>query len=164
MKYIKTYEVYSDDIRENLRLSIGKWLDKIKPTNSSMNWSSYERGYSETGVALKLKPSRYIGYDALIVRVENVIDKKLIGREISKLKVIVDCRIDEIDSPEIVDINGFLIDVFKKYAYFYKKDQKYRGTKFLKYGFFINVSDIDKILKDLNDDFELYIDTKKYNL
>lgn len=172
MKYIKTYEVINEP---DLYWLLCKFLEKIKTDNFSIIKNFYERT-EKKGVALaflsKYKSDRDVYEKAFTIRILQVNDKQLRDSDVKpKLKIHLNCGYDDTylkDRPFIVSLEEFIISIFEKYSYFNKKRNMYlysytQGNKF-SYDFYINTSDIEKIINELNNNFEMFMDTKKYNL
>lgn len=178
MKYLKTFEdihplLYDiHDIQyDTLKLLIGKWLDKIKPENYSVDYSWFNRGNKIPSIALNGSlGTRKSSYPVFTIGFTGVKDKK--QRENSKIikqKVHLDFTYD-INSQSDANIDfvntlrGFLVDIFKRYSYFDKKKDYYWNRNLEMYDYYILTEDIPNIMKDLENDFEIYSDAKKYNL
>ena len=175
MKYIKLfeeihpllYDIHHD--KPNLRLLIGKWLDKIKPINYSVDFSFYEKGNNPTLALRGSMNNRRSTYPVFTIGVTDVKDKKQRDNPNTiKQKLRLDCynyhNTDVGDKDFIDALKEFIIDIFKKYSYFYKKKDTYWNKNMETYDYYILTEDIPKIMKDLETDFQYYIDAKKYNL
>lgn len=170
MRYIKTYE----EINTDLRVLLCNFLSKNIPTGVNLIRYHTERDMNKNTVALALKTfdeRKNIPYrtsvDALVIEICPVNDKQLRKEKIKpKLKVtIIPYRLDNLNEKDFIsNLTKFIEDIFKKYSYFYKRTPAYTGyNKLSTTDFYINTSDIENIMSDL-EHFEMWVDTNKYNL
>jgi hypothetical protein len=161
MKYLKTYENINPDLHELLC----NFLDKMKTDEFTVSRYYRERGKNGYSIALGFINKTFkSSYALFTLRVSQVNDKQLRNKLIkNKIKISLDNHKilnwqNSIPNKEyILNLIDFITDTFKKYSYFNKIDT-------YKNDFYINTSDIQKIMNVLNNDFDLYVSTKKYNL
>ena len=160
MKYIKKFESID---KASLHFLLCNFLEKVKIDDFSVN-----RNYYNGAIAFmcKYKSGRTTTYPIFVIRLLPVNDKQLRDSEVkTKMKVFFDCCYDDSfveDKQFISSLKDFISDTFKKYSYFNKQQICYNVG--IRYDFFIHVSDVEKIMNELNNDFEMYVDSKKYNL
>jgi hypothetical protein len=177
MRYLKLfedihpllYDIHHDE--PNLRLLIGKWLDKIKPQYYSVDYS-----YHKNGIKLNDIPSISLNgsfrnrrsLPVFSIGVKGVNDKKQINNpKPLKQRVHLDYTYNTIGMQNldfVEHLKEFIVEIFKKYSYFDKKKNDYYRKDMQSYDFYILTADIPNIMKDLETEFEYYIDAKKYNL
>ena len=167
MKYIKKYESID---KSSLHFLLCNFLEKIKIGDFSVNRNYYQRG-EKHGVAIafmcKYKSSKTTTHPVFVIRLLPVNEKQLRDSDVkTKMKVFIDCCYDAYveDTQFLSSLKDFIVDTFKKYSYFNKKQICYNVAVSFRYDFFIHVSDVEKIMNELNNDFEMYVDSKKYNL
>jgi len=168
MKYIKTYEELEDfsSNEYNIHFQLVDFLRNLKEPSYSYSANHYEKG-EKKGVAVALKYStndlRYSPEALFSIRIMEVSDNKLKDYKYSpKLKIRIRKYNNYIRNNEFGSIlYDFIIELFKKYSYFNNsKSMMYYNIN----DFFINTKDIPDIMRELNENFEIYRDTKKYNL
>lgn len=181
MKYLKTFEKYDPDLYDPdngyFKKLLINFLINNKPADFKVSPSFYERDEKDYAIALTNIDARK-GYlyrqdkPVLTIRLLRVNDKKLRDQKTKpKLKISLKTCYDTtgIANKDFVDIFIlFLCDIFKKYSYF-NKVQKYAYVNYnsnkRNYEYYINTSDIDNIINNLNEfDFEAYKNMKKYNI
>lgn len=161
MKYIKIYENFQIDkiykIYQKFKTELGNILNEYKPMNWKLDYSYQDSSMKNVGLSIKHCKNYH---NDLIIKFFEVSDKKQRDKEIpEKMKIEIECR--EKSLTDITDIFDILKNTMKKYSYF-SKDHKiiYWNCS----DFYIKTSDMDNILNDLKNNFEIYKDTKKYNL
>ena len=171
MKYLKTFE----GINSDLRYLLVDFLQKNKTNNFSVTPNLTVRDKKSEALSLNSTDARknrsWLWDNNLIVlsiRISPINDKQLRNAPIkTKLKINFNCAYDTtgVADQNFLDILiEYLTIIFKKYSYFNKvSHHTYNGKLKQNYELFINVSDIDNIMKDL-EDFEMYKDMRKYNI
>ena len=171
MKYIKTYE--SLESESKLHALLCSFLKKIEKTSKfELKTTFYERGEKGTSEALSFnvfKNNRTWSdksSPAFSIRVSPVGDKQLRDESVKpKIKVLINSCYYHPDEDTIPFLLKFIKETFRKYSYFMKDDPSYTfGPNASKTYFFINTSDINNIMGELNDNFEMWMNTQKYNL
>jgi hypothetical protein len=158
----------------NLHWELCNWLSKFDTKIYSVNRNYYERG-EKKGIALSFqertpKSGIYGGptrTTIFTIRISNVKDKQLRAKPIEKIKVNVDYGFDSsqmIDKILVESIKEFIVKTLEKYSYFNKKTPNWSNKQYVNYDFYVNISNVDNIMNDLNNDFQFYMDSKKYNL
>jgi len=167
MKYIRLFEeIENVKTISNLHYELALFLRKFETDEYHVISNFYERG-EKNGVALafQYKGKKWGPQTIFSIRITEVSDNKLKELLIKpKLKIKIDYY--ESVTRYVDDGFGFLLrdfisEIFKKYSYFNKFIKQYAN----KIGnFYINIKDIQNIVNELNENFELFISTKKYNL
>jgi len=169
MKYIRLFE----QNKNQLKKEITNWLSRIKPNdNYKVKSEHFIRG-EQNGITMMFDTSRatyYGGYPLFVIRISEVSDKKQKELKIkTKLKIQLDYRFatqsssKEFDDDFVTHLKDFMKDIFTKYSYFNKKIPNYYSSGMSGYDIFINVNDIENIVSEF-DNFNIYIDSKKYNI
>jgi hypothetical protein len=167
MKYIKTFE----NKELNLHLMMCDFLSKINDKEYLVTRFFYYRGMTE-GNTLAFKRyenyPRENTYPIFSITFKDVNDTKLRGvANKPKMKVIVNYEYDMAGVKDVQFVSmlkDFIVDVFTKYSYFHKKRDKYYRKDFCSHDFYINTSEISNIMNDFENEFDFYVNTRKYNL
>ena len=175
MKYLKKFEIYDPKLKDPdnayFQRFLIKFLEKIKPGDFIIKTGFYERGEDGSAIALIIVDPRkgyYYDKPVLTIRVLPVIDKKLKGIATkTKFKIYLKTNYDThgISDQYFLDILiEYLNKILRKYSYWNKIDHhNFYGKLKQDYQYFINTDNIDNIVDELND-FEIYLNSKKYNL
>lgn len=163
MRYIKTFEGLVDK-PIFLRLLLVKFLSKtITSPNLLIHTNLRDRNQLDYVEYITIKDKRYNTIFQL--NTNYLKDKKSKSDSVKhKQKIRVQLvtyysKPVESDKEFVSLLEEFIIDVFTKHSFFVKK--YYRNDC---HDFYINTSDIDNIMNELNTDFEYYQSMKKYNL
>lgn len=173
MKYIKTYEQISIT-QTDLRALLCDFLSKNIPTGINLirhHTNEPEMNKYSTALALKSYDERKnISYrspiTALVIETSPVSDKQLRKETIkSKLKItVIPYALINLHEREFISkLTDFIEEIFKKYSYFYKRKPMFRFNRISVNDYYINTSDIDSIMNDLQY-FDVWLNSNKYNL
>jgi len=176
MKHIKTFEnsiLPPISSESKLHSGLCKFLSTIDSSKFEVKKAFYERGEINASDALTfnvIKQGVNKNWDSessieFSIRILPVSDKKLREETIrSKLKVTVNSCYYQKNETSISVLN-FVKETLKRFCYFQQDFPSYTNSPYAaRTIYYINSSNIDNIEKDLNENFEYYMDTKKYNL
>jgi len=109
--------------------------------------------------------SKWSSSTLFVIKMSFVNDNKLKNDQLkTKFKLTIDTSYTNTKNDEFVfNLIKYLNEIFKSHSYFNKSDKHYNHG--YNYTFFINTSEIDNIIEDLNiDNFKIFNDSNKYNL
>jgi len=172
MKYIQTYEQLNID----LRASLYKLLKRISPSDIHIDYYTNNRfdkdiGKNDSALVLRTFDIRKnISYrediNALVINISQVNDKQLRKeRNKPKMKIsVIPYDIKNSSEKEfITNLTEFIVKTLKTYSYFNKTKITHMNNKLSINDYYINTSDVENILRDL-EELDLWLTTKKYNL
>jgi hypothetical protein len=170
MKYLKLFEdVENYKTFSNLHYELIKFLKKLEVSDYSVVSPFYDRDNKKgIAIAFQYKDKRWGKRTIFSIRISEASDNKMKELLVKpKIKVKVDyyeitAREKISDEEFVLLLCEFINEVFKKYSYFYKFNNTAYHHKIN--DFFINTTNIPDIITELNEDFYLYINTKKYNI
>ena len=186
MRYLKTYEeniinnAMAGPVMLDLERELSKWLNEIKPEHYVVerDYKYYRR--DKPGLALIFKNSKYgLGstrFVIFIIRVLDVSDNKQKDLKTkTKLKIELDYKYIRFSGNQVpsgydeeftTTLKEFISETILKYSYF-KKSDLYNMFGYNMFGesheIYIHRKDVENIVSDL-DGFDIYLDSKKYNL